>query len=112
MLLVLSTWPDLETARAMARRLVEEKLAACVNILPTVESIYAWEGKTETAAEVLCLLKTTREKYPALEQRLQELHPYDVPEIIGLPLEAGAPAYLRWVAQCCAAPPADPTMPS
>src|ERR1700677_3795649 len=93
-LTIFSTFPDAEVARNTARALVEEKLAACANILPQVESIYHWLGKIESNAEVLVLFKTTREKYPAFELRLKALHPYEVPEIVALEIAAGLPAYL------------------
>lgn len=97
-LTIFSTFADAETARKAARALVEEKLAACANILPQVESIYRWLGRIETNAEVMVLFKTTREKYPAFEQRLRALHPYEVPEIVALDIAAGIPAYLDWIA--------------
>lgn len=103
-LLVVSTFPDQGKARAIGRALVVERLAACVNVFATpVESIYTWQGKLEESTEALAFIKTTRVAYPALEARLRELHPYDVPEIIALPLVAGSPDYLRWVAENCAA---------
>ena len=97
-LIIFSTFSDAETARTVARTLVEEKLAACANILPQIESIYRWQGKIEENPEVLVLFKTTSEKYPAFEQRLRALHPYEVPEIVALELTAGLPAYLDWIA--------------
>ena len=93
---VFCTFPDAETARRIATELVERRLAACVNLLPGVESIYRWDGKTERANEVLGLIKTAR--YTDLEPALKELHPYDVPEIIALPVSAGLPDYLEWLA--------------
>jgi periplasmic divalent cation tolerance protein len=100
-LLVLSTFPDVETARRISRQLVEERCAACANILPQVESIYWWEEKVESGDETLALFKTSADRYEALEATLRQLHPYEVPEIIALPLEAGLPAYLEWVARNC-----------
>ena len=100
-LVVLSTWPDLEKARSAARILVEEQLAACANLVPGVESIYRWEGEIETSAEVLMVLKTTSGCYPRLEARIKALHPYEVPEIVSLRVSNGLPAYLRWVAASC-----------
>lgn len=97
-LVVFSTFGDAEIARKAAHALVEEKLAACANILPQIESIYHWLGKIESNTETLVLFKTTREKYPAFEQRLRALHPYEVPEIVALELTAGLPAYLDWIA--------------
>jgi periplasmic divalent cation tolerance protein len=101
-LLVLCTFPDPDTAARIARQLVDQKCAACANLLPAVESIYWWEGKVENAQETLVLFKTSRASYPALEATLRELHPYDVPEIIALPIEQGLPKYLSWVSENCA----------
>ena len=98
-LLVLSTFPDAARAREIGRQLVTERLAACVNLLPGVTSIYVWQGKEEESAETLALIKTRRALYPALEARLRELHPYDVPEIVAVELAAGLPAYLQWLAE-------------
>ncbi len=103
-LLVLSTFPDVETARRIARVLVEERLAACGNVLPGLESIYHWQGKVETAQETLVLFKTTQAAYPALEARLKALHPYEVPEILALPPTAGWPPYLAWVGEAIRPP--------
>jgi periplasmic divalent cation tolerance protein len=100
-LVVLTTWPDLEKARAAARTLVEEKLAACANILPGVESIYRWQGAVETSAEVMVVLKTTIARYQMLEARVQALHTYEVPEIVVLRVSDGLPSYLRWVETSC-----------
>ena len=97
--LVLSTFPDAETAQRIASALVEEGLAACVNIIPGAQSIYRWEGKIESAGEVLALAKTTLSGYAHLEERLKELHPYSVPEIVALPVERAQAAYAQWVAQ-------------
>jgi len=96
-LLVLCNLPDAPLARQVAQELVTRRLAACVNLLPAVESVYRWQGQLETAHEVPILIKTSRHAYPALEAALQELHPYDVPEIIALPVAAGLAAYLSWV---------------
>ncbi len=103
---VLCTFPDVEKARVIAALLVERRLAACVNLLPGVESIYRWEGKVERAGEVLAVIKTTR--YPELEAALKELHPYEVPEILALPVAAGLAGYLEWLgAECGNGPGAD-----
>ena len=96
--LVITNCPDEETANAIALAVVEEKLAACVNILPRVQSIYRWQGSVESAAEIPLLIKATTRNYPALEARIKALHPYEVPEIIALPVARGLPAYLNWVA--------------
>jgi periplasmic divalent cation tolerance protein len=97
-LVVFATFPDLETARRIVRKLVEERLAACGNLIPGVESIYRWQGAVETSAEILVILKTDHTRYPQLEKRLSEMHPYDVPECLALPVNHGLPAYLQWVA--------------
>ena len=101
-LVVFSTWPELALARAAVRAIVEEKLAACGTILPGAESIYHWQGKVETSAEVLVIWKTTIGCYPRLEQRIRALHPYEVPEIVTVLATDGLPAYLRWVESTCA----------
>jgi periplasmic divalent cation tolerance protein len=98
-LLVLTNCPDDGTAGRIATALVENRLAACVNELPPVESTYRWQGKVEQAVEVPLLIKCTRERYPALEEAIRQLHPYTVPEIVAVPVAAGFAPYLRWVAE-------------
>jgi periplasmic divalent cation tolerance protein len=104
-LVVLSTFPDADKAAEIARVLVDESLAACVNLVPTVRSIYRWQGAIQDDAEALAVIKTTAERYPALEQALRGGHPYELPEIIAVPIERGLPAYLDWVAAETAAKP-------
>jgi len=89
--------PDAERATSLARALVDEGLAACVNVVPGVRSIYRWEGKVEEADEVLCLIKTRAAIFDRLRRRVAELHPYDVPEILSFAVDDGSPAYLDWV---------------
>ena len=96
-LLVLTNLPDAEAAGGLARLLVESKFAACVNQLPPVRSTYQWQGKLERAEEVPLLIKTTVARYPEVEQAIRIAHPYDVPEIIALPITRGLPEYLAWV---------------
>jgi periplasmic divalent cation tolerance protein len=98
--LVLSTCPDAETARSLAETLVAERLAACVNILPGLVSVYVWQGVMESSAEVLLLIKTERQAYPTLEARLRDLHPYELPEIVAIDIDRGLPDYLNWISQC------------
>jgi periplasmic divalent cation tolerance protein len=95
--LVVSTAPDIATARGLAAAVLERKLAACVNLLPGVESHYWWQGKVENAQEVLLLMKTTRGLCDSLLSALPQFHPYEVPEAIVLPIESGLPAYLEWI---------------
>ncbi len=97
-LLVITSCPDEDTANAIALAAVEGRLAACVNILPRCQSIYRWQGAVETASEVPLLIKTSAAAYPALEAAIRERHPYEVPEIIALPIARGLPAYLNWLA--------------
>jgi periplasmic divalent cation tolerance protein len=97
-LVVLVTMPDAETGARVGRTLVEEKLAACVNVIPGLRSIYEYEGKLCDDAEVLCLFKTRRALYPVLRDRLTGLHPYQVPEIIAVALAEGNAPYLAWLA--------------
>lgn len=96
-LVVLCTCPDRAAAERLAAGLVGRKLAACVNILPEIRSIYRWQGELNDDSEALMLVKTTRAAYPGLQQWLLENHPYDVPEILALPPRAGSPDYLAWV---------------
>ncbi len=96
-MVIFCTCRDAEEARRIARDLVESRLAACVNILPPMESIYRWRGEIEAAQEVLLLIKTMRERFPALQQRIIHLHSYDTPEIIALPIADGLEKYLAWI---------------
>ena len=97
-LLVLTNMPDRESAGRLASALIERRVAACVNVLADCTSVYRWQGKIETASEVPVLVKSTAAAYPALEQAIRALHPYELPEIIAVPLSNGLPAYLQWVA--------------
>ncbi|OYV03870.1 MAG: divalent-cation tolerance protein CutA [Verrucomicrobiales bacterium VVV1] len=98
-ILVLSTFPSIEKARQIGTLLVEKQLAACVNLVPGVESVYRWQGKIETSAEVLAIFKTTAARQPELSEALADLHPYEVPEILALEPSAVSPAYARWVSE-------------
>ena len=97
-LLVLSNLPSREAAEKLADELVAQRLAACVNILAPCRSVYRWKGAVQHDEEHPMLIKTTAERYPALEQALRAGHPYELPEIIAVPIERGLPAYLDWVA--------------
>ena len=104
-LLVLTNVPDRATAEKIADLLVDRQLAACVNILAPCRSVYRWKREVQHEEEHPMLIKTTAECYPALEQALRGAHPYELPEIIAVPIERGLPAYLDWVAAETAAKP-------
>ena len=97
-LLVFTNLPDRAAAERLADMLVQQNLAACVNILAPCRSVYRWQDAVQHDEEHPMLIKTTHERYPALEQALREGHPYELPEIIAVPIERGLPAYLEWVA--------------
>ncbi len=100
-LLALSTFPDAETARKISNQLVAEKLAACANILPSVESIYRWKEKIESGNETLVFFKLSEDGQSAFQEKLRSLHPYEVPEIIFVPVSNGLSEYLGWVVENC-----------
>ena len=100
-LLAISTFPDAETADRIAHTLIADKFAACANIIPAVHSIYRWKDKIETAGEAFVFFKTTQDQQAAFQEKLRALHPYDVPEIIFIPVASGLPDYLRWVIESC-----------
>ncbi|HZT61870.1 MAG TPA: divalent-cation tolerance protein CutA [Burkholderiales bacterium] len=95
--LVITNMPDRDSAGRLGHTLIEQHLAACVNILSPCRSVYRWQGKTEDAEEFPMLIKTTRERYAALEAAIRSGHPYELPEIIAVPLAGGLPAYLDWL---------------
>lgn len=97
-LLVITSLPDAASAQTLASALVDRRLAACVSLLAPCRSVYRWQGQIEQADEVPLLIKTTRVRYAALEAAIRDLHPYELPEIIAVPVECGLPAYLDWVA--------------
>jgi periplasmic divalent cation tolerance protein len=94
---VLVTCPTRATGEKIGRMLVEERLAACVNVVPGMRSIYRWEGKVRRDPEVLLVIKTRRTRLPALQRKVSSLHPYTVPEIIALPIATGSAPYLAWL---------------
>jgi periplasmic divalent cation tolerance protein len=98
-ILVLTNVPDTDVARTIGRELVESRLAACVNYLPQVTSIYRWQNAIEEATEITLLVKTVQERYAEVQAMITRLHPYDLPEIIALTIEHGSPAYLKWIEQ-------------
>ncbi|MBI3571774.1 MAG: divalent-cation tolerance protein CutA [Gammaproteobacteria bacterium] len=95
--LVFTTCPDTETAERLAQALVTERLAACVNILPIAKSIYLWKGNVESAAEQLLVIKSMARAYRSIQRRILELHPYELPEVIAVPIADGLPDYLAWI---------------
>ena len=98
-MLVLTNMADAASARSLARTLVERRLAACVNLLPGVQSVYRWQGAVEEAEEVTLLIKTSADRYDELEAAIRQLHPYALPEVIAVPVQAGLQPYLRWITQ-------------
>ena len=96
-LLVLTNLPDRAAAERLADALIEKRVAACVNILAPCGSVYRWKGAVQHDEEHPVLIKTTAERYPALETAIRAVHPYELPEIIAVPIERGLPAYLAWV---------------
>lgn len=99
LVIVTTTCPDEALAIRIADLAVTERLAACAQVQGPIRSAFRWQGVVDHATEWYCHLKTTRERYPALELRIRELHPYEVPEIVAVPVVAGSPAYLGWVAE-------------
>jgi len=99
--IVLVTAPDIEVGARLGRALVEERLAACVNLLPGVRSIYRWQGAIEEDGEVMLIVKTCRDRCGALAARVEALHPYELPEVVVLPVEGGSDPYLAWILAEC-----------
>src|SRR5262245_20028540 len=100
-LLALSTFPDAEIARRISSQLVIERFAACANIFPSVESIYRWKEKIESGNETFVFFKVSKHRQEPFQDKLRSLHPYDVPEIIFIPVAGGLPEYLQWVSENC-----------
>jgi len=96
-LVAFCTFPDVETARRIVREIVEERRAACGNVISNLHSVYRWQGKIERQAEILILAKTTRGRFEELEREVRALHSYDTPEIIAVPVVAGSAPYLKWL---------------
>lgn len=98
-ILVCTTFPDRASAEKLALYVVEQRLAACVNILAECTSVYAWQGQLERSSEIPLLIKTSAGRYAALEAAIHDMHPYELPEVIQVSVEGGLPAYLDWIAQ-------------
>ena len=98
--IILCTSPDKESAEKIARQLINDKIAACVNILPGLTSIFPWQGKIETEQEHLLLIKTRKDRYQFVEKSIQTNHPYEIPEIIAIPVENGLAEYMQWIESC------------
>ena len=96
-LLVQTSCPDKDTAISLARRIIEKKLAACVNVLPEVTSIYEWKGDIKQDSEILLLIKTPKSRYLDLQAVICESHPYELPEVIAVPISEGLPEFLAWI---------------
>jgi periplasmic divalent cation tolerance protein len=96
-LLVLTTWPDAEGAQGLARMLLRRRLAACVNILPPMTSIYIWDGSEECGQEHQVFIKTTSARFDAVRDAVAEAHPYELAEVIAVPIVRGLPGYLQWI---------------
>ena len=103
--IVLCTTPDRDTAELIANTLVADRLAACVNILPDVTSVYRWEDSVEHSDELLLVIKTSRSVWPVLEAQIQALHPYELPEIVSVPIRTGEAEYLQWLENSITPPP-------
>jgi len=103
-LLVLNTCPGSITAKKIANELVADQLAACVQVIPGVQSFFRWVGRVENSEEHLLLIKTTAERYPDVENRIRALHPYELPEIVAVPLSGGLEGYLAWIVDCTQPP--------
>jgi len=100
MIITFCTCPDKDTAAKLARLLVENKLAACVNIVPNMISIYSWQGQIESAEECLLIIKSSDQGYQAIETTIRAHHPYELPEIIAVPVERALPEYINWINSC------------
>jgi len=99
-LIALCTCPDSIVGERIANALVSEGLAACVNLLPGITSVYLWKGEAQRDSEVLLMVKTTQIRLPELTDRVRQLHPYELPEVIAVPVSGGLPDYLQWVITC------------
>lgn len=110
-LICFCTCPDAGSAAHLADTLVDERLAACVNIVPGLRSVYRWQGEVERSDEVLLLIKTTRARLPALSARVLELHPHELPEVVAVEVAGGLSAYLDWVAEQASDPPTRESQP-
>lgn len=99
-IVIYCTCPNIETAEKISRSLISQHMAACVNQLPGITSLYEWEGKIQQDQEVLLLIKTTEERFDAIRQLVIEEHPYELPELIAVPISQGLPDYLEWITQC------------
>lgn len=97
-IIIIANFPEKKQAIAFAKKIVDDRLAACVNILGTCTSVYSWQGKTESADEIPVLIKTQKQHYSRVERVITTMHPYELPEIITVPITGGLPAYLQWIA--------------
>lgn len=98
-ILIVTNFPEKKQAMAFANKIIDDRLAACINILDACISVYSWQGKTESAEEIPVLIKTQKQHYAKIEQAIKTMHPYELPEIIIVPITGGLPAYLQWISQ-------------
>jgi periplasmic divalent cation tolerance protein len=103
--IIMTNFPDRVSALALAKELVEQRLAACVNVLSECSSVYRWKNEIERADEVPVLIKTLSQNYPQVESLVRRMHPYELPEIIAVPVVEGFPGYMQWIADECMPPP-------
>jgi periplasmic divalent cation tolerance protein len=99
-IIIYCTCPDIATAEKISRQLVNDKLAACVNLLPGITSIYEWQGKIEQSSEVLLVIKSMAERFAEISTLIEDIHPYELPELIAVSITDGLPGYLDWIKQC------------
>ncbi len=107
LILIITNFPDKKGATALAKKLIDEQLAACVNVLGECTSVYCWQDKTELACEIPVLIKTRKQHYARVEQTIKAMHPYELPEVISVPVSGGLPAYLQWIANATLIPTTD-----
>ena len=99
-IIIYCTCPDIETADRISRLAIRQHMAACVNQLPGITSVYEWDGKIQQNQEVLLIIKSTQERFDAIQNLIREEHPYELPELIAVPITQGLPDYLEWIKQC------------
>ena len=99
-IVIYSTCPDIESAERISRHIVEQRMAACVNLIPGITSIYTWDGNIQRDQEVLLVMKSTKDRFDDIQNLISDEHPYDLPELIAVPITESSPDYLEWIKQC------------